>query len=217
MRRRRTARSSGGGGTDDPGTWRHGEIVAELCFWLKQFARDNPGWSVAVGDPGTKLTTEPPTLRGPDAALLSVARRPNGRGAAGWVEGAPELVFEVQGDSQSPTELAEKALEYLAAGAGMAVVLDGDRRGVIVYTAPNHVAVIGADGFLDGGHVVPGFRVRVGDLSPPASSDSRGAPHVRLAIKNARSSSGIWSPRKRSSMARRSSARACTGRSGPAA
>jgi Uma2 family endonuclease len=151
-------------------TWKHGEILAELCFWLKQYARDNPGWSVSVGDPGTKLVTEPPTLRGPDAAMVRAERRALGKGVAGWLDGAPDVAFEVQSDSQSSAEVARKALEYLAGGARMVVVLDPDSRSVLLYTPPDHVAVIGPDADLDGGDALPGFRVRVSDLfpAPPA-------------------------------------------------
>ncbi|MEJ7734731.1 MAG: Uma2 family endonuclease [Polyangiaceae bacterium] len=148
------------------GTWNHGEIIAEVCFWLKQYARANPGWSVSAGDPGIKLTADPPTLRGPDAALVRADRRPVGKGAAGWLDGAPEVAFEVQGDSQSSSELARKALEYLDAGARMVVVLDPDRRSAMLYTPPDHITVLGPDDALDGGDVLPGFRVRVGDLFP---------------------------------------------------
>ena len=147
-------------------TWSHGEILAELCFWLKQYARSAPGWSVAVGDPGTKLAAEPPALRGPDAALVRAERRPLGKGAAGWLDGAPEVVFEVQGDSQSATELARKALEYMASGSRMVVVLDPERQSALVYTPPDHIAVLGPEAELEGGEVLPGFRVRVGDLFP---------------------------------------------------
>src|SRR5947209_7301309 len=71
--------------------WAHGVIVGNAYAVLREYARRHGGWSVAVGDPGTKLQHDPDTLRGPDVALVREERRPSGKGAEGWLEGAPDL------------------------------------------------------------------------------------------------------------------------------
>ena len=145
-------------------TWRHGELVINLGALLRLFSRQSPGWSVSVGDPGTKLHRDPDVLRGPDIGVIRAERRPTGRGAAGWLEGAPDLAIEVCGDDQTPSELAKKALEYLAAGSKAVWVVDGASEQVIVYTPPNHVKVLGSKDELDAGDAVPGFRCKVSEL-----------------------------------------------------
>lgn len=161
----------GGGELDDgkwvpvtKNTWQHGEIVAVVSALLYAYAKRNPGWSVATGDPGTKLRRDPDRLRGPDVGIVRKERRPTGRGADGWLEGAPDVAVEVVGDAQAHSDLAKKALEYLAAGAKAVWVVDPEPRRVVVYTPPNATSVLGPDEELDGGEALPGFRCRVAEL-----------------------------------------------------
>jgi Uma2 family endonuclease len=145
-------------------TWRHGQIVSKANFLLFAYTQEHPGWSLSVGDPGTKLGHDPDRLRGPDLAMVRKEREPTGRGAGGWLEGAPDVVVEVIGDSQSHADLAKKALEYLAAGAKVVWVLDSDASKVIVYTPPDRIRVLATDEMLDGAEVLPGFRCCVAEL-----------------------------------------------------
>jgi Uma2 family endonuclease len=105
---------------------------------------------VSVGDPGVKLGHDPDELRGPDVAMARIEREPQGSGAGGWLEGAPDLAVEVAGDSQAMSELTNKALEYLAAGAQMVWIIDAAPRRVVVFTAPDHVRVLGSHDNLEG-------------------------------------------------------------------
>lgn len=145
-------------------TWRHGEVVGNAYDLLRTYARRQPGWRVSVGDPGTRLRRSPDTLRGPDVAIVRTDRVPTGRGAAGWLEGAPDVAVEVMGDDQTPAELAKKAAEYLAAGAKQVWVVDAAAESVIVYTPPDRFAVLGKGETLSGGEALPGFACEVGDL-----------------------------------------------------
>ncbi|WP_438035148.1 Uma2 family endonuclease [Sorangium sp. So ce204] len=145
-------------------TWRHGELVVNVSVLLKLYAREHPGWSVAGGDPGTKLARDPDRLRGPDVAMARVERLPTGRGADGWLDGAPDLAVEILGDGQSASELLKKALEYMAAGAAMVWVIDPDPARVMVLTPPDHVRILGREDTLDGGAVLPGFTCKVAEL-----------------------------------------------------
>jgi len=145
-------------------TWRHGEVLINLGTLLRIFTKQHPGWSVSGGDPGTRLRRDPDLLRGPDLGVIPVARRPSGRGEDGWLSGAPDLAIEICGDDQTPTQLARKALEYLAAGARMAWVVDGVAEQVMVFTPPNQVKILGRDDLLDGGDALPGFKCSVREL-----------------------------------------------------
>jgi Uma2 family endonuclease len=145
-------------------TWRHGEIAINVGVLLKLYAREHPGWSVAVGDPGTKLGRNPDRLRGPDVAIIRTDRRPTGKGVEGWLEGAPDVAVEVIGDSQSASTLTKKALEYLAAGAKMVWVIDAEPERLMLFTPPDHVRILGPDETLAGDDVLPGFSCKVAEL-----------------------------------------------------
>ncbi len=145
-------------------TWSHGVIVGNFYLVLKLWARATPGWSVSVGDPGTKLARDPDVLRGPDIGVVRQDRVPTGRGVHGWLEGAPDVVVEVVGDAQSASEMIEKAIDFMAAGAKLVWIVDAAARRVLAVTPPDHVRVFGAAADLDGGEVLPGFRCRVEEL-----------------------------------------------------
>jgi Uma2 family endonuclease len=146
------------------GTWRHGAITVAVTALLRAYARQNPGWSVSAGDPGVKLSHDPDTLRGPDVAIVRAERVPTGRGSEGWLDGAPDVAVEVIGDAQSFSELAEKALEYLAAGAKAVWVLDPERLRVTVFAPNQQLRVLGPDDVLDAPEVLPGFACLVHEL-----------------------------------------------------
>jgi Uma2 family endonuclease len=145
-------------------TWRHGEVAATVTALLKAYAKEHEGWSVATGDPGTKLARDPDRLRGPDVGIVRRERRPEGKGAQGWLDGAPDVAVEIAGDSQSPGELARKAIEYLEAGAKMVWVIDAKALLVMVYEPGNVVHVLRAVDRLDGGEALPGFSCEVSEL-----------------------------------------------------
>jgi Uma2 family endonuclease len=149
-------------------------IVGNAYAALRTYVRAHPGWNISVGDPGTKLQGNPPTLRGPDVGVIRAERAPTGKGVAGWLEGAPDLAVEVSGDAQGWSELMkdssarggprDKALEYLGAGARMVWLLDPDARRVVICTRPSSVKVLGPSDALEGGDVLPDFRCAVSEL-----------------------------------------------------
>jgi Uma2 family endonuclease len=146
------------------GTWRHGAIVASIVFLFKLYARENPGWSVATSDPGTKLKRNPDTLRGPDVGIVRQERKPKGKGVEGWLEGAPDVVVEVAGDAQTTTSLLQKASEYLRAGAQQVWIVDPDAERLLVMTPPDRIRILGPTDILEGGTALPGFRCEVAEL-----------------------------------------------------
>lgn len=145
-------------------TWKHGELVARLAFRLQRWVESNRGWSLSVGDPGTKLARHPDVLRGPDLGVVRKERVPTGSSAEGWLEGGPDLAVEVVGDSQTSSELLEKAVEYLTAGSRLVWIVDGTAQRVVVVTPPDRFRIVGREEELDAGDVLPGFRCEVTEI-----------------------------------------------------
>ncbi len=54
--------------------------------------------------------------------------------------------------------------EYFAAGSRLAWVVEPKSQTVRAHTAPDEFVVLGVDEYLDGGNVLPGFRLAVREL-----------------------------------------------------
>jgi Uma2 family endonuclease len=145
-------------------TWRHAFILINIGSLLRSYVRTHREWKVGGGDPGCKLEHDPDTLRGPDVGLVRRERLPTGKGAQGWLEGAPELVVEILGDSQTVAELLKKASEFLTAGARMVWLVEPDAERVLVITAESVTRVFGKNDMLDVSESFPGLAFPVADV-----------------------------------------------------
>jgi Uma2 family endonuclease len=98
-------------------------------------------------------------VRLPDVAFVSWARyrKPKHRGEIPAV--APDLAVEILSRSNTKREMERKLGEYFAAGVRLAWIVDPRRREVRVHTSPADPLVLTAADVLDGGDVLPGFRL----------------------------------------------------------
>ena len=93
-----------------------------------------------------------------------------GRVRRGAVPGAaipllvPDLAVEVISRSNTRKELEEKLREYFEKGVRLVWFVRPKTRVVDVYTAPDQLTRLTASMRLDGGDVLPGFSVAVGEL-----------------------------------------------------
>jgi Uma2 family endonuclease len=77
---------------------------------------------------------------------------------------APNLAVEVLCAGNTPGEMAVKRQDYFAAGVEMVWQIDAATRTLVVYTSPTDSQTLGANDTLDGGAVLPGFRLPLADL-----------------------------------------------------
>ncbi len=82
----------------------------------------------------------------------------------GYWPGAPDLAAEVVSPNDTHTGVTEKALAWLEAGSRMVLVVDPLQRTVTVYRSLDDIRVLTEDATVDGGDVVPGWRLPVADL-----------------------------------------------------
>jgi Uma2 family endonuclease len=71
----------------------------------------------------------------------------------------PNLAVEVLSVSNTRTEMERKRREYFDAGVELVWQIDPDERTCEVFSSPDDSAVIGIDGTVDGGTVLPGFQL----------------------------------------------------------
>jgi Uma2 family endonuclease len=105
-------------------------------------------------------------VRIPDVAFISWSRFPGGRlptEAAPLV--APDLAVEILSPSNTKREMSRKLREYFEAGAGLVWYIDPNLRTVAVHTdAGDPKVVLSAGDILDGGAVLPSFKLSLADL-----------------------------------------------------
>jgi Uma2 family endonuclease len=148
----------------------HGYIAGEILVALANHVkRVGLGWTFAAATGFILAATKPQTVRAPDASFVVKERLPHGPASKGHVPLAPDLAVEVVSPTNRWTEIAAKVRDYLDAGTRLVWIVDPDMRTVTVHRPGGAWIVRGEDDALEGEDVVPGFRVRVGDLFVPES------------------------------------------------
>lgn len=107
--------------------------------------------------------------RRPDVAFVSakaIAAAPSQPGSDNAWAVLPELMVEVVSPHDIAEEIIEKINEYFAAGTKLVWIVYPTQRLLYVYESPRQVRILSETDELDGGVVLPGFRIRIGSLFP---------------------------------------------------
>jgi Uma2 family endonuclease len=76
----------------------------------------------------------------------------------------PDLAVEVLSKGNTKGEMSRKLREYFKAGVRLVWFVDPQAKTVTVFTSPTRSKVVPATGTLDGGKVLPGFKLPVASL-----------------------------------------------------
>lgn len=99
-------------------------------------------------------------VRLPDVAYISYDRLPGRKiPKAPIPDLAPDLAVEILSRSNTAAEIRRKLGEYFSAGVRLAWIVDPKKKTVRVYTSANQSTLLGDGDTLDGGDVLPGFRL----------------------------------------------------------
>jgi Uma2 family endonuclease len=121
----------------------------------------------------------PGIVRLPDVAFASWDRLPNRELPDVPIPDlVPDLAVEVLSPSNTRGEIKRKLKEYFLAGVRLVWVVDPKTRTAQVYTAPDESAVLAEDQTLDGGDVLPGFKLPLRKLFARVST-AGGQPKPR--------------------------------------
>jgi Uma2 family endonuclease len=88
----------------------------------------------------------------------------------------PDLAIEVLSKSNTKSEMDAKLVRYFKAGVLLTWYIDPKKRTARIYTSPTDVTEIDEKGALDGGDVLPGFRLPLKEVfdhaneQPPAET-----------------------------------------------
>jgi Uma2 family endonuclease len=135
-------------------------LAAILLRLLSEYLDEHDLGVVSGADATMRLA--PGLVRLPDVAFISWQRFPNQRLPSEPVPGvAPDLAVEVLSQGNTEAEMERKLREYFAAGVRLVWYLDPETRTVRVYNSPAEVTKLGEEETLEGGEVLPGFRLPI--------------------------------------------------------
>lgn len=142
----------------------HGAVAAEIAFDLMRHVKESRLGVVFSSEVGFRLATDPDTVRAPDVAFLTRERAAEMGTPKGYFPGPPDLAIEVVSQHDRLSKVKRKALEWLAARARVAIVVDPPSRTATVFLGSDDIRVLHADERVDIGGVIPGWTPLVGDF-----------------------------------------------------
>jgi len=125
--------------------------------------RDPPPIRFDSAESGYILAEDPPTVRGPDLAVVVEPRSTEGV-PGGWVRGAPDVAIEILSPSDTSSAMQEKTLDYFEGGARRVWIVDPHGRTVTVYRTDGTALLLRGTDTLDGEDVLRAFRLPLSEL-----------------------------------------------------
>lgn len=147
-----------------PPGFEHGEIAMKLAGPLYQHVKTNDLGVVFAAETGFKIESNPDTVRAPDVAFMQKERVLETGRLVGYSSGAPDLAVEVLSPSDRAIKVEEKVAAWLEGGASMVWVVSPKLHTVTVYRSLTDIVTLTEKDKLDGGDVVPGFRMNVAEI-----------------------------------------------------
>lgn len=138
-------------------------LAFELGFFLRTYLTANDLGFVYGAD--VLIEVVPGQVRGPDTSFVSWLKRPDRTVPRSPISDlVPDLAVEVLSPKNTRAEIARKLGEYFRGGSRLVWVIDPVKLTAAVYTGPAAATVIPESGTLDGGDVLPGFRLPLAKL-----------------------------------------------------
>lgn len=143
--------------------YRVARIASQLTHLLDSYVNERRLGLTFMSGLGYILRRDPDTVRMATASFISWSSVPDTLPEGCW-PGAPSLAVEIV----SPDDLAEithaRIYDFLQAGTPLIWVVWPGSREVTAYMGDETIREYTMGDELDGGEVLPGFRVRVGEL-----------------------------------------------------
>ena len=144
--------------------WYESFLATVLSSLMTQFVRQRR-LGIVLGSDGT-LRILPKQVRAADVSFVSRQRLAKSKPVKEepFPSVVPDLAVEVLSKSNTRREMERKLHDYFSAGVLLVWMIDPRRRQATVHTSATTSVVIGLKDSLDGGEVLPGFRVILQDL-----------------------------------------------------
>ncbi len=143
----------------------HDDIGADLLMELRRFAKDHKLGT--VWDSSTGLWMYSRNCRAPDISFIRKERLISlgfKRRSTKFFPGAPDLAVEVLSPNNTRAEIDERVREFFSSGTQITWIINPATESVEICHAPDKRQLRGPGGFLEGEHLLPGFRYAIADL-----------------------------------------------------
>jgi Uma2 family endonuclease len=144
-----------------------GMVISQLAFALANHV-ESTNIGTVIPYVLFRLPLGRPTSRRPDIAFVSYQRWPKSQSLPdeeAW-EVTPDLTVEVVSPSDRIEELITKVVEYFECGVQLVWIIYPRQRLIHVYKSLTRLHGLTFDDELDGGDVIPGFRLALATLFP---------------------------------------------------
>ena len=142
----------------------HGRIIMELASPLQVFVKKNKLGKIYAAETGFVLTTNPDTVRAPDIAFIRQERVAEVGRSKGFWKGPPDLAVEVISPSDTVGEVEDKVYMWLERGTRLVWLVSPKLCNVTVFRSLTDIETLTGNATLDGGNVLPGFRISVSEI-----------------------------------------------------
>ncbi len=143
----------------------HGQICSRL---LAALVNCNAAHRLgAVLDSSTGFWMKNRNCRAPDISFITKQRltrlgfKPSTRK---FFPGAPDLAVEILSPNNTRAEIGQRLKDYFESGTQVAWIINPDEQYVEVCDGLEQRNLVGPDGVLEGGQLLPGFNFRIADL-----------------------------------------------------
>jgi len=143
---------------------RHGEIELEISGPLRAHVKRHGLGRVYPSDTQFIVLRDPDKILIPDVAFVRADRLPPESERWRIAPFAPDLAVEVMSPHDSYEEVAEKVELYRRAGVPLLWLVQPRRRAVEVHPLGRESRLLREGDVLDGGDVIPEFRLPVADI-----------------------------------------------------
>ena len=146
---------------EKPMGYRESQVAVTLAFFLLTFVRPRKLGDVLGADATLRMPDG--NVRLPDVCFFNAARVP--AKIERVPDLCPDLAVEVLSKGNTKKEMDQKRRELFSGGTRLMWIIDGATGSAVVHTdAEGAGEAVAADGHLDGGDVLSGFRVALADL-----------------------------------------------------
>lgn len=139
-------------------------VTATITILLGMHVRPRQLGRIYSAEAGFVLFPNRETVRVPDVAFVRAERMPEGAARWHFPRLAPDLAVEVLSPTDRDRDVRAKVAMYLEAGVPLVWLVDPDAQTVMVLAVGQELVTLTVADTLDGGSVLPEFRIEVAEI-----------------------------------------------------